>query len=73
MGRNEDRTSFFLLADRVMGGNLEQNIRRWRSAGVSLRAMQALLTEELGVRPALETVRSWVRAVEQSNGGSEAA
>ena len=61
----------FQLADRALGGQLESKIRRWRDAGVSLRSIQALLTEELGVKPALETVRQWVRFAEESapNGG----
>lgn len=63
------------LADRVLDGQLEEKLRRWRDAGVSLRAIQRLLGQELGVTPALETVRRWVRDVEAGDAedGTEAA
>ncbi len=65
----------FVLADRAVDGQLAAMIRRWRTAGVSLRSIQALLEEELGVKPALETVRQWVRIAEgaDANGDTEAA
>lgn len=51
----------FQLADKALDGQLEQKLRTWRAAGISLRSVQALLEMELGVRPALETVRGWVK------------
>lgn len=63
-GEQNDRTAMFILADRVLDGELEPRIRRWREAGVSLRAIQALLAHDLGTKPALETVRRWVRFIE---------
>lgn len=67
----------FLLADQVLGGQLAARLRAWREAGVSLRSIQALLEIELGVKPALETVRGWVKSAEadgdQNGGEGEAA
>lgn len=57
----------FLLADRIYDGNLKPQLRQWRAAGVSLRAIQALLSDQLGRKPALETVRRWVRVAENGH------
>lgn len=66
----------FRLADKALGGQLREKILRWRAAGVSLRSIQALLTEDLGIKPALETVRQWVRVSEglaEDNGDESTA
>ena len=57
-------SAMFIIADRVYGGNLRSQLQAWRTAGVSLRAIQRLLAVELGTTPALETVRRWVQAAE---------
>lgn len=55
----------YRLADRILDGGLEAKLRRWRAAGVSLRSIQLLLEELLGVRLALETVRRWVHDLDE--------
>jgi hypothetical protein len=65
----------YVLADRVLDGQLEARLRQWRAAGVSLRSIQALLEHDLGIKPALETIRRWLRDLENDpdNGDTEAA
>lgn len=48
----------FPLADRVLGGQLEQRLRTKRSAGVSFDAIARELAGE-GIRVSGETVRMW--------------
>lgn len=64
MAQDRDRTTLFILADQLLGGELPTKLQRWRQAGVSLRSIQRLLEHDLGVRIALETIRRWVAAVE---------
>lgn len=69
MRRESDRTTLFVLCDRIYNGHLEETLRRWRDAGVSYRAIQRLLADELHVRIALDTIRGWIRT-DDTNGAA---
>lgn len=62
----------FHLCDRIYEGRLEETLRRWKQAGVSLRSIQSLLELELGVKIALETIRRWFASIEDDENGAAA-
>lgn len=59
------------LCNQAMDGHLESQLRRWARARVSARAAAEMLTAELGIPLSRETVRRWLR--ELDNGDDEAA
>jgi transposase len=62
------RKPLFLLADRILNGELTDHLIRWRNAGVSTRAMAALLEQEVGVKFTHETIRRWLQDLPPANG-----
>lgn len=52
----------FIWADKVLGGALEETLRKWASQGDSVVTMAAKL-ERLGIEVSRETVRRWCRDV----------
>lgn len=62
------RTQIFILADRLLQGRLAEQLALWRAAGVSTRAMAALLEQDLGIRLTHETIRRWLQSIPLVNG-----
>lgn len=62
------RSALYVVVNDRLGGTLPNNLRTWRKAGVSIRAMARLLEQETGVPVGREAVRSWLAILDESNG-----
>lgn len=60
------------LVDRIMEGALADWLRRHDAAHVSNRAMAALLSDEIGVTLAHDTIRRWLNWLEDEPNGEAA-
>lgn len=58
-----DRSALFKLADRALGGTLEERLRTYAAAGVPRRAAARLINDELGVDINPQTIQRWMREV----------
>lgn len=67
------QSPLFLLADRVLNGRLEGQLRRWRRAGVPARAMAELLSDELELLVSAQTIRRWLRDLPEEPVAKEAS
>lgn len=56
-------TSLLLLANQLLDGQIETDVRRWMAAGVSFTAMANLLAER-DVRVSSATIRRWAKTLE---------
>lgn len=71
-----DRSALFKLADRALGGTLEQRLRTYAAAGVPRRAAARLINAELGVDINPQTIQRWMQDIveeDEPNGDEEAA
>lgn len=69
-----DRSALFKLADRALGGTLEERLRTYAAAGVPRRAAARLINDELGVDINPQTIQRWMRDItDEPNGDEEAA
>lgn len=59
----------FELADKLMGGELENRLRAWRAEDppVSYDRIARLLENETGVHHSRETVRRWCQQIEKED------
>lgn len=61
------RTNTLRMADRLMGGTLEAELRRYRGAGVPFEAIARLFRDH-GVEVSGETLRRWAKQLGVDNG-----
>jgi len=54
------RSRLFILADRIAGGNLAEQLTTWRAEGLSLIAISFRLHDEHSVDVSHETIRRWL-------------
>lgn len=65
-------TSLLFLANQLLDGQIETDVRRWMAAGVSFTAMANLLAER-DVRVSSATIRRWAKTLEPLDIDTEAA
>lgn len=58
------RSRTYELVDDRLGGSLETSLRLWRECQVSVPAMTRILAASTGVDMSPETVRRWLRRLD---------
>lgn len=62
------RTPKYELAEERLGRDLAEQLRLWQSHGISAPAIARFLAAETRVIVTAETVRTWLRLVDEENG-----